>query len=84
MATQKKAPKNKTEAVLRHLQSKKYKHSITSVQAINLYGATRLSDIIFKLRKRGYDIVSQDKLPMKDIYGNISYFTKYVLVEDED
>lgn len=43
----------KTKQVLDHLKSGK---TITSIQAIDLYGATRLSAIIFKLRDRGYDI----------------------------
>lgn len=37
-----------TNAILNHLQTK---GSITSLEAINLYGATRLSAIIFELRK---------------------------------
>lgn len=43
----------KKEKVKRHL----LKHgSITSWEAITKYNATRLSDIIFRLRKDGYDI----------------------------
>jgi len=39
--------------VLQHLQE----HGvITSIEAIQLYGATRLSSIIFDLRKQGYNI----------------------------
>jgi hypothetical protein len=34
------------------------KGSIDSWTAINLYGATRLSDIIFRLRNKGYNIDS--------------------------
>jgi phosphorylcholine metabolism protein LicD len=36
------------------------KGSIDSWTAINLYGATRLSDIIFRLRNKGYSIDSID------------------------
>lgn len=43
---------NKTQKVLNHLQTK---GTITSLQAINLYNATRLSAIIFTLRKK-YEI----------------------------
>lgn len=39
--------------VLKHLQINR---TITSMEAINLYGATRLSAIIFNLRKKGYNI----------------------------
>lgn len=45
----------KYKQVLKHLIEK---GTIDSWTAINLYGATRLSDIIFRLRNRGYDIVS--------------------------
>ena len=47
---------NKTQAVLEHLKNHV---GITSMEAIDLYGATRLSAIIFNLRKYGYNIKSQ-------------------------
>lgn len=65
----------KTSMVLDHLK----KHgSITSIEAIDNYGATRLSAIIFCLRKKGYDI---DTINMKGIdrYGNSMVYGKYVL-----
>lgn len=43
------------QQVLKHLQEN---GSITSWDAIMKYGATRLSGIIFNLRKVGYPIVS--------------------------
>lgn len=45
--------KTATDAIKWHL--KNYGH-ITSLQAIKLYGATRLADIIYKLKKQGYTI----------------------------
>ena len=48
-------PKNQKEAVLYHL---KQFQTITSLEAIKEYGATRLSGIIFQLRKDGYNIQS--------------------------
>lgn len=48
--------KTKTDAILDHL--KRYKR-ITSWEAIELYKATRLSAIIFNLKERGYEIVTQ-------------------------
>lgn len=66
---------NKTEKVLNHL--KEY-GSITSLEAIELYGATRLSAIIFNLRKRGFDIDTID-LPFTDRFGTKSTYGKYVL-----
>ena len=47
---------NKYEQVKLHLQKKK---KITSWDAIIKYGATRLSDIIWKMRRRGYFINSE-------------------------
>lgn len=46
---------NKYELIKKHLQKKK---KITSWEAIIKYSATRLSDIIWKMRKRGYSIAS--------------------------
>lgn len=43
------------QQILTHLQQK---GSITSWEAITLFHATRLSGIIFALKKRGYPIVS--------------------------
>lgn len=66
---------NKTQLVLDHLE--KY-GTITSLEAIELYGATRLSAIIFTLRKRGYDIVTED-MPFTDRFGTKSNYGKYIL-----
>lgn len=65
---------NKTKEVLKHLQKK---GSITSWDAIQRYGATRLSAIIFNLRKRGY-IIDDVWMEKKDKYGNNCQFVKYV------
>lgn len=67
--------KTKKQAVLDHL--KKY-GTITSLEAIDNYGATRLSAIIFNLRKEGYEIETVD-LPFTDRYGAKSHYGKYVL-----
>lgn len=69
---------NKTEKVLEHLRTH---GSITSLEAIELYGATRLSAIIFSLRNRGIRINTID-LPFVDRFGTKSTYGKYVLVEN--
>lgn len=46
---------NKTLAVLNHLK----KRPITSWDAFTLYKATRLADIIFKLRGKGLNISTE-------------------------
>lgn len=65
----------KTHMVLDHLK----KHgSITSLEAIDNYGATRLSAIIFNLRKQGYNIETVDVKGI-DRYGNSVIYGKYVM-----
>lgn len=68
---------NKTEEVLKHLRTY---GCITSLEAIEKYKATRLSDIIYRLRNRGYRIDTID-IPFVDVYGTKSAYGKYVLVE---
>lgn len=65
---------NKTQLVIRHL---KQKGSITSWDAIRLYGATRLSAIIFNLRDRGY-LIDSIWLDGKDRFGNPGRYVKYI------
>jgi hypothetical protein len=48
-----KAPSTKIAKVAGHLVSRK---TITSWKAIELYQATRLADIIFTLKRQGWDI----------------------------
>lgn len=67
--------RDKTTDVLEHMQKN---GSITSMEAFELYGATRLSAIIFNLRKKGYDIETEDAR-CTDRYGHVCNFAKYVL-----
>ena len=60
---------NKTQLVLNHLE--KY-------GTIELYGVTRLSSIIYNLRKRGHKIVTED-MPFTDRFGTKSICGKYIL-----
>lgn len=66
---------NKTKEILRHLKTY---GSITSMEAISMYGATRLSAIIYNLRKRGYNIETIT-MPFTDRYGNYGQHGKYIL-----
>ena len=63
------------DRVLTHLKEKGH---ITSLEAFREYGLTRLSAIIFNLRKDGYNITS-DKVGRKNRYGKMVYFAKYIL-----
>lgn len=67
----------KTMAVWKHL---KEHGSITSLEAIELYGATRLSSIIFNLRKAGHCQIDTLMVDGHDRLGNASGYAKYVLV----
>ena len=66
---------NKTKLVLEYLQNN---GSITSWEAIERYSATRLSAIIYNLRKH-YLIDSVDSMCV-DRYGNQQKFTKYTYI----
>ena len=54
--------------------------SITSWEAIVEFGATRLSAIIYNLRKKGYNVETNDVI-VKNRYGNATVIAKYVLKE---
>lgn len=70
---------NKTQLVREHL----LKHgSITSWDAINLYGETRLSDVILKLRQKGWDIRTI-MVEFTDRYGNVGTYANYVYKGDK-
>ena len=66
------------ERVLEHLQTK---GKLTQKQAINLYGAYRLSAIIYDLRKKGYRISTGFKTS-KNRFGDICTYGVYTLEED--
>lgn len=68
----------KTQQVRKHLLKKK---SITSWEAITLYKATRLSAMIFNLRKKDKWKIESKSISTKDSNGNPTTYAKYVLVE---
>lgn len=70
----------KTERVLRHLQEF---GSITSWEAIKEYGATRLSAIIFNLKKKGYTF-ADEQVDFTDRYGYPGHFKKYILINERN
>lgn len=69
--------KSQRQAVLEHL---KKNGSITSKEAFELYGATRLSSIIFTYRKMGYDITTM-MIDGTTRYGSHCSYAKYILRE---
>lgn len=64
----------KTDMVRNHLRKQ---GDITSLEAIDLYGATRLSSIIYDLRAEGMNIITE-RVPMVDRYGNEGHYGRYV------
>ena len=55
---------------------------ITSMQAIEMFGATRLSAIIFDLRKAGYNIITHD-IVGKNRYGGVCQYAEYELIKED-
>ena len=66
--------------VLEYLKT--HKKGITSMQAFDLFGATRLSAIIFDLRK-DYKIESI-RCEGKNRYGTKVFFDRYILIKEID
>lgn len=66
------------ERILRHLQDY---GDITSWEAITEYGITRLSDKIYTLRNKGYNIETV-RLSAKNRYGETVSYGKYILREE--
>ena len=56
---------------------------ITAREAVEELDVTRLSAVIFKLRERGYHIVSVKKT-YRNKYNEQSYITQYRLFEEEE
>lgn len=65
---------SQTERVLKHLERK----SITSLEAFDKYGITRLSAVIFNLRDAGYDI-GTEMIEVKNRYGDTCRVAEYTL-----
>lgn len=71
--------KSQTEDILRYM---KEKGSISSKEAFKEFGATRLSGLIFALRKRGYNIETEI-WECENSYGRKTEFARYILHEDK-
>lgn len=66
------------QAILNHLQSNV---GITSKEAFEQYGCTRLSDKIFNLRKQGYSIINVNRQCI-DRFGHNANFVEYRLIKE--
>lgn len=70
--------KTQTSEIKKYLET--HKKGLTSLEAINMFGATRLSGIIFVLRKNGMNIITEDKL-VGNRYGGVSRVAVYKLMD---
>ena len=70
-----KAKKTQKDRILNHLQ--RY-HKINPIKAWNSYGVYRLSDVILKLRREGWDIETND-VYVKNRYGEKCRVAEYTL-----
>lgn len=68
----------KTRMIFWHLKNK---GSITSMEAIQEYGATRLASIIHNLRYREHMNIESHEITAIDKYGNTCTYVKYVYKE---
>lgn len=70
------AKETQYDKILKHLT---YYGKITSWEAFQDYGITRLSAIIYNLRDAGYNI-SSEKRTAKNRFGNKTNFAEYKLI----
>lgn len=68
---------NQEQLILRHLRKYKY---ISSFKAIELYGITRLSAVIYNLREEGYKIGTIWR-KATNRYGNLVRYVDYFLIK---
>lgn len=66
--------------ILNHLLSGK---TISQLEATQKYGATRLGAIIFKLRRDGH-IISTEQVHKPNRYGHISNYAVYKLIKQKE
>lgn len=64
-------------AVFNHLKTQGY---ITSWQAIEEYGCTRLAAVICDLRKMGYNIATEE-IKGKNRFGEPTTYARYVIYD---
>ena len=60
---------SQSKTVLKHLTSNR---KITSIEAIGLYGITRLSAVVHSLNKQGYQVNATMKNGVKSSYAEYS------------
>ena len=71
--------KSQIDAIQYHLE---IYGNITSLEAIELYGCTRLSAKIYDLKKAGFNIVKQMEKG-KNRFGRVVSYARYYLVKEK-
>ena len=66
--------------VLEHLKTY---NGLTSMEAFDKYGITRLAAVVCELRKLGYDICTLD-MESQNRYGEVTRYAKYMLMGIKD
>jgi len=69
--------RSKQDMVLDYLKSNK--RGLSQREAIEKYQAYRLSGIVFRLKKRGYNIITNMEVS-KNLDGSTSNYARYVLI----
>ena len=71
--------KNKTQLgeILKYMLSHK---GITRLQALDKFGCINLPDVIWKLRREGYEI-ENEYITKKNRYGHTTTFVRYCIVK---
>ena len=73
--------KTQTSEILKYMKS--HKKGITSKEAFELFGATRLSGLIFQLKKQGYRIKTES-VRVNTRYEDIVVVARYSLVDKDN
>lgn len=68
---------SKQEKVLKYLKT--HKRGLSQREAIEKYQAYRLSGIIFRLKRKGYNIITQMEVS-KGEDGSTSNYARYILI----
>ena len=67
--------KTQTQEIKKYLNS--HPDGLTSLEAIKMFGATRLSSIIYELRYRHQMNIKTEIKPVKNRYGGVSNIAVY-------
>lgn len=72
--------KGQKKRILEHLQQH---GTITSMEAFEKYGVTRLAAVVFDLKKLGYDIITMN-VEAYNRYGEPTHFARYYMAKGDN